>query len=346
MTRYYAGKTESLKDIFGAAEVSAGPGRITVDGRVYPVVDDVIVLLDPARFPAGVRRRIGDTAGTETPPAPEFAEDIQFTFGEEWRRFPEILPEHREEFLQYFDLVDLAGLAGKRVCDLGCGIGRWSWFLKDSCRELVLVDFSEAIFVARKNLASAKNALFFLGDLTALPFRSGFADFLFCLGVLHHLPTDALAEVRALSRRSPELLVFLYYALDNRPAHWRALLSLVTRLRLLLSEVRNPGARSRITWMLAACVYLPLIGIGRLLRPFGLSRLVPLHDFYAGKSFLRIRQDVYDRFFTRIEQRFTRRQILSLSDTFREIVVSDNPPYWHFLCRGEAMASAPPSRIS
>jgi hypothetical protein len=83
-----------------------------------------------------------------------------------------------------------------------------------------------------------------------------------------------------------------------------------------------------------------------VLRPFGLSRLVPLYDFYRGKSFLRIRQDVYDRFFTRIEQRFTKRRILSLADTFREVSVSDRPPYWHFLCRRESVATRPTSRIS
>lgn len=346
MTGYYAGKADSLKDIFGAASIRVEPGRITVDGRAYPVVDDVIVLLDPSRLPAGIRNRIDAAERTSSLLSRAFAEDIQFTFGEEWRRFPEILPEHRAEFLQYFDLVDIGTLSGKRVCDLGCGIGRWSRFLTGSCRELVLVDFSEAIFVARGNLAPSGNVLYFLGDLTALPFRDGFADFLFCLGVLHHLPTDALREVRALSRWSPTLLVFLYYALDNRPASWRALLSLVTRLRLLLSRVRGPGARSCITWLIAAAVYLPLIGLGRLLRPFGLSRFVPLHEFYRDKSFLRIRQDVYDRFFTRIEQRVTRRQVLSLADTFREVVVSDRPPYWHFLCRGEEVASGPASRIS
>jgi SAM-dependent methyltransferase len=346
VTTYYSGKTESLRDLFGDATVSVEPGRITVDGRAYPVVDDVIILLEESRLPPGIRRKMAAAAGTDTQPARSFAGDIQFTFGEEWRRFPEILPEHRKEFLQYFDLVDIGGLAGKRVCDIGCGIGRWSFFLKDACRELVLVDFSEAIFVARRNLAPAENVLYFLGDLQALPFRDDFADFLFCLGVLHHLPTDALEEVRALSRRSPFLLVFLYYALDNRPAHWRVFLFLVTRLRLLLSKVRDPAARSWITWLLALSVYLPLIGLGHLLRPLGLSRFVPLHDFYRGKSLLRIRQDVYDRFFTRIEQRFTKRQILSLADTFREVVVSDRPPYWHFLCCRERVATPPTYRIS
>ncbi len=338
---YYADKIESLRDIFGARDVRIAPGRLLVDGRVYPVVDDVIVLLEPARCPDAVRERVSAApdAAREASTSP-IARDVQFTFGEEWRRFPRILPEHGKEFSQYFDLVDLPGLAGRRVCDLGCGIGRWSWFLKDACRELVLVDFSEAIFVARHNLSSAGNALFFLGDLKQLPFRRDFADFLVCLGVLHHLPTGALDEVRALGRFSPTLLVFLYYALDNRPRSWRALLAAVTASRLLLSRVRRPLARSGLTWAFALGVYVPLIALGRALRPFGLARFVPLYEFYHDKSLLRIRQDVYDRFFTRIEQRFDRDRILSLRDAFGEVAVSERPPYWHFVCRREPVPAA------
>ncbi len=339
---YYADKVDSLRDIFGARDVRVSPGRLEVDGRAYPVVDDVVVLLPPSRCPEGVRRALcpGAVRPEDAPPSPG-AEDIQFTFGAEWQRFPRILPEHGTEFAQYFDLVDVPGLAGKRVCDLGCGIGRWSWFLKDACRELVLVDFSEAIFVARRNLAPAPNALFFLGDLTELPFRADFADLVVCLGVLHHLPTCALDAVRALGRFSPTLLVFLYYALDNRPRPWRALLAAVTAVRLGLSRVRSPRARSALTWALALGVYEPLVALGRVLRPFGLDRFVPLHEFYRGKSLLRIRQDAYDRFFTRIEQRFDRDSILSLRDAFAEVAVSERPPFWHFVCRrGPSPAAA------
>jgi SAM-dependent methyltransferase len=333
---YYSDRLGSLQDIFGAAEVRAEVGRIVVDGREYPVIDDVIVLLPPGQWPAGVRARLSGAAA-EAGKAPEdgFAGDIQFTFGEEWQVFPEILPEHEEEFQQYFDLVDLGSLANARICDLGCGIGRWSHFFKDRCREMVLLDFSEAIFVARENLRGASNALFFLGDLRRMPFRDDFADFLFTLGVLHHLPTGALEEVRALSRRAPTLLVFLYYALDNRPVFWRGLLSAVTRVRLALSRTEGPRLRSALTWAFTIGVYLPLISLGHTVRPLGLASKVPLYDFYRGKSLRRIRQDVYDRFFTRIEQRFRKEEILALRDTFREVVVSDDPPYWHFLCRRE-----------
>jgi SAM-dependent methyltransferase len=333
---YYLDKLESLRDIFGAAEVRAEERRIVVDGREYPVADDVILLLPPEQWPAGVRTRLSmATAGAGGIPDCGIAEDIQFTFGEEWRRFPEILKEHEKEFQQYFDLVDLSSLANARICDLGCGIGRWSHFLKDRCREMVLLDFSEAIFVARENLRGADNALFFLGDLRRMPFRDDFADFLFTLGVLHHLPTGALEEVRALSRCAPTLLVFLYYALDNRPVFWRGLLSAVSRVRLVLSRTEDPRLRSALTWVFTICVYLPLISLGHAVRPFGLAAKIPLYDFYRGKSLRRIRQDVYDRFFTRIEQRFRKEEILALRDTFREVVVSDDPPYWHFLCRRE-----------
>lgn len=331
---YYEDKRESLRDLFGASTVRVEANRIVVDEKEYPVLDDVIVLLPPLQWPANVRANLsGAAAGTGNAPEDGFAGDIQFTFGEEWMHFPEILPEHEKEFQQYFDLVDLGSLANARICDLGCGIGRWSHFLKDRCREIVLLDFSEAIFVARENLRGASNALFFLGDLRRMPFRDDFADFLFTLGVLHHLPTGALEEVRALSRRAPTLLVFLYYALDNRPAFWRGLLSAVTRVRLALSRTEDPRLRSAVTWAFTIGVYLPLISLGHAVRPLGLASKVPLYDFYRGKSLRRIRQDVYDRFFTRIEQRFRKDEILVLRDTFREVVVSDDPPYWHFLCR-------------
>jgi SAM-dependent methyltransferase len=331
-------KLESLRDIFGAAEVRAEEGRIVVDGRAYPVIDDVIVLLPREQAPASVRAKLSDiTGGAGKTPENGIAEDIQFTFGEEWQGFPEILPEHEKEFQQYFDLLDLGSLANSRICDLGCGIGRWSHFLKDRCREIVLLDFSGAIFVARKNLRGARNAIFFLGDLRRMPFREDFADFLFTLGVLHHLPTGALEEVRVLSRYAPTLLVFLYYALDNRPTFWHGLLSAVTGVRLSLSRTESPRLRSMLTWAFAIGVYLPLISLGYAVRPLGLASKVPLYDFYRGKSLRRIRQDVYDRFFTRIEQRFRKEEILALRDTFRVVIVSDDPPYWHFLCRRDPL---------
>jgi len=328
MSRYYADKTESLRAIVGA-DVTVSDDAVTAGGRRYPVLDDVIILTEPARWTGSVSRRLGAARAVPPGGAP-FAEDIQFTFGSEWSLYDRVLPEHEAEFRRYFDLVDLASLKDSRVCDLGCGIGRWSRFLAGRCRELVLVDFSDAIFAARKNLSSERNALFFMGDILSLPFAGDFCDFLFCLGVLHHLPTPCLAEVRSLKRFSPRLLVFLYYALDNRPFYFRWALAAVTAARRILSRVRSPGFRRLFSKAGAVLLYKPLVALGRMLDLFGKGSLVPLYDFYKDRSLPRIEQDVYDRFFTRIEQRVTRRDIESLRDSFSEVTVSPDLPYWHF----------------
>ena len=332
---YYADKITVLRDLFGTTAVGLSSDQLDVNGRSYPIVDDVIVLLAPEDCPPAVRRRLAGRRDSEAP-SPMLAKDVQSSFSDQWTRFGTILPEHEAEFQTYFDLVPLDSMAKARIADLGCGIGRWSYFLAERCREIVLVDFSEAIFVARRNLRGARRSLFFLGDVTALPFRSGFADMVVCLGVLHHLPTDALQEVRRLARFSSTLLVYVYYALDDRPAAWRAIFRAENEVRRVLSTIRSPRVRTATSWWLAIFVYLPFIQVGRLARPLGLSSRVPLYEFYAGKSVGRIRQDAYDRFLTPIEQRFRREQVLGLRDTFAQVVVSDQPPFWHFLCKGVA----------
>ncbi len=330
---YYQNKLDSLKDVFGAEQIQLELDCLWVDGRAYPIVDDVIVLLEPSQYPAPLRKRLQNGGQSKGTPGPDdFAEDIQFTFGEEWKTYSKIVAENDKEFQQYFDLVDLDQLSDLRVCDLGCGIGRWSYFLRNKCRELVLVDFSEAVFVARENLRDSDHAIFFMGDIKRLPFRNDFAEFLFSLGVLHHLPTPALDEVVALKNYAPRLLIYLYYALDNRPVFYKYLLSAVNLARGILAKLRNPHFREVFCWLGAIAVYRPMVCLGIMLKPFGLEEQVPLYQGYQGKSIRRIRQDVYDRFFTRIEQRVSRREILELEGTFSKINVSDEIPYWHFLC--------------
>jgi SAM-dependent methyltransferase len=298
-------------------------------------------MLEPAQQPPGVRERLLSHRASSKAPSVPFSQATQQSFGAEWGAFPELLDEHETEFRQYFDLVDLGGLRHARVADLGCGSGRWSRFLEPITGELVLVDFSEAIFVARRNLRDCPGAIFVMADVTQLPFRKDFADLVVCLGVLHHLPISALEMVRRLAGYAPRALIYLYYALDNRPAHYRLLLRAVTAGRRLTCRIRSPRARAAISWTGTAGLYVPLVALGSMLRRVGLGRLVPLHDTYGGKSFRRMQQDFYDRFFTSIEQRFTRRQIREVEDTFAEVRVSEGLPYWHFVCmRGDA-ASVP-----
>ncbi len=326
---YYADKIEQLKDIFGSTDVVLEADQLTVDGRAYPIIDDVIVVLDPAQYPESIRQRLGVRESGDV----EYIEQIQYTFGAEWTKYPRILPSHEREFHMYFDdIVDLESLRGKRVADIGCGIGRWSYYLAPIAREVVLVDFSDAIFVARQNMREHGNALFFMGDLERLPFRDQFCDLLVCIGVLMTLKRDGIEGVRLLKRYSPRLVIYLYYALDNRPWHYRAIFKPVDLVRRGTSKIRNQKVRDVLTNVIAVGVYYPLRYVGHALRPLGWSHHVPTYEGYHNQSFERIEQDVYDRFFTSVEQRHTQAQIMSLKDTFSNVVLSQNLPYYHFLC--------------
>jgi hypothetical protein len=151
--------------------------------------------------------------------------------------------------------------------------------------------------------------------------------------VLHHLPEDALELVRSLRDSARELLVYLYYALENRPAYFRFLLAGATLLRRSVSRSRSPRFRRAFARAATLGLYAPLLTLGRALAPFGLADRVPLYETYRGKSLRRIEQDAYDRFCTPIERRYTRAEIASLQDVFSDVRISEHLPYWHFLCR-------------
>jgi SAM-dependent methyltransferase len=329
---YYENKLASLRRMFGTNDIALSEGYLAVAGVTYPIIGDVIVLLDASQYTEVVRQSLSALPSHKLDNIAPHSRAVQSSFGDQWTQYSDILEEHRAEFELYFDLIDVGSLKDQKVCDLGCGTGRWSFFLQEYCDELILVDFSDAIFVARQNLAGNQKTLFFMCDIKRLPFSDDFCDFLFSLGVLHHLPTDALDEVKALRKYAKRHLVYLYYALDNRPFHFRWLYSGMDLGRRFVSSLRNARVRQAIVWVITLFVYLPCIVLGKLLRPIGLEKQVPLYEFYNKKSILRIRQDVHDRFCTPIEHRYTRDQIMKLSGTYANVMVSSKIPYWHFLC--------------
>ena len=210
------------------------------------------------------------------------------------------------------------------------------------CSDIALVDFSDSIFFARDNLAEASNAVFFRGDVTQLPFVDDSVDFLFSLGVLHHLDRPCLPVARELMRLGPRGLFYLYYALDNRPTYYRYILSTVTASRRALGRVQSERARRRLSRALAWGVYRPMVGLGALAAKAGVAAPVPLYDSYRRKSIDRIEQDAYDRFFTSIEQRVSRDEIMSSFGEDFEIQFSDREPFWHFLETKDAAPTRDP----
>ena len=296
-------------------DVHVDSQSLRICGQEYPI-DRGVILLD--------QTEVQDQA------IPGTKEDVRRSFSHEWDLYRESLPEHDREFLSYFDVVQLDRLRDKLVIDLGCGSGRWSLRLAEYCDTIILVDFSDAIFVAAENLKDLPNAVFFRGDITQLPFVDGSADFFFSLGVLHHLEQSCLKSTRDLMRLGPEGLFYLYYALDNRPRYFGSILRGVTLLRKLAIRIRSEVIRGRISWIVARAVYSPMVLVGRIANYFGLRYPIPLYESYQGKSVGRMEQDAYDRFFTSIEQRVTKLEILDALTPEFHVRFSTSEPYWHF----------------
>lgn len=238
-------------------------------------------------------------------------------FGAEWSRFDHAdvaEDELRREFDVYFRHVDPAGLAGAQVLDVGCGTGRWARFVAPVAARLVLVDAaSEALDVARRNLAGFENCEFHHTSVDRLPVPDGSMDLVYSLGVLHHLP-DPEAGLRACARAvrpGGRLLVYLYYRFDMRPAWFRAVWRASDLLRRGIARLPF-DLRRAVADVLAFTVYLPLARTARLLRRRGVDVSgLPLAS-YADRSLYWLRTDALDRFGTRVEHRFTRDEIVAM----------------------------------
>jgi ubiquinone/menaquinone biosynthesis C-methylase UbiE len=260
-------------------------------------------------------------------------------FGREWSTFRQDTDhlsqqQCQEIFDDYFRIFPWHRLppGGGVGIDVGCGTGRWSMLVAPRVAHLHLLDASaEALAVARQNLKTANNVSFHAASVAEIPLPPQSLDFAYSLGVLHHVPDTqaAIAAIAAKLKPGAPFLVYLYYALDNRPIWYRALWRISNLARLVISRLPHP-LRLVLSQTIAALVYWPLARCARLLSWFGISaRTLPL-SYYADKSFYVMRTDAYDRFCTRLEKRFTRGEIeRMLRDAgFVEVQFSDAVPFW------------------
>lgn len=257
-------------------------------------------------------------------------------FADEWTRLDQWQLDEDEAaslFEDYFYVFPWSELpAGAIGFDAGCGSGRWARRVAPRVGTLHCVDASpEVIAVARRNLADRPNCVCHVASIQNLPVEDGSADFGYSLGVLHHVP-DTPAAVRACAAKlkpGAPLLLYLYYAFDNRPFWFRALWKASDLLRFGISRTPYP-LRFWISQTIAAFVYFPLARGARMAERFGVAvSNLPL-SFYRHRSFYTMRTDALDRFGTRLEQRFTASQIerMMRAAGLERIVFSDRPPFW------------------
>jgi len=250
-------------------------------------------------------------------------------FGQEWSTFTQerMSDEERKElFAKFFCLIDWSRKP-QRALDMGCGSGRWDVLAAPLVGELVAADASpDALEVARRNVR-APNVSFVTATPDTLPFPDEHFDFIFSLGVLHHVP-DTEGAIHSLSRKlcsGGTLLLYLYYAFDQRPAWFKMLWRTADWARRVISRLPFP-IRYGLSQVIAVCIYWPL---ARTAKYLPVPDSWPL-KFYSHRSFNYIRTDALDRFGTRLEKRFTRTQITAMLEAagLKNARFSESEPYW------------------
>ena len=246
-------------------------------------------------------------------------EKVVAGFGDEWSRFDQSQLSEAElavMFDNYFNIFPWESLPQNAVgFDLGCGSGRWAKMVAPRVGRLHLIDPSDALEVAKRNLRAADNCEFHLASVEEIPLENDSQDFGYSLGVLHHIP-DTEAGLRAcVNKLKPgaPFLVYLYYRFDNRPVWFRAIWKASDAVRRVVSKMPH-ALRFGASQILAGAIYFPLARTAKILEKTGVNvEKIPLSQ-YRNNSFYTMRTDALDRFGTSLEKRFTKVEIKTMME--------------------------------
>jgi SAM-dependent methyltransferase/uncharacterized protein YbaR (Trm112 family) len=234
------------------------------------------------------------------------------SFGYEWTRFPEMYAEWEQSFLNYMHPHGPEFFRDKKVLDAGCGNGRFAHYAGKYGAEVWAIDLGPAVEVARINTEHAGKVQVLQADLHRPPFAPESFDFIYSIGVLHHLPDPEAAFQNLLRYLKPrgEIQIYLYWRPEGQPIK-RALLSVVAATRMITTRLPH-GAVYALAFPAAVAAFAFFVWPYRIIKTIpGLKAIAekfPMKQ-YASFPFRVCVNDQLDRFSAPIENRYTRQDV-------------------------------------
>ncbi|RYF90388.1 MAG: class I SAM-dependent methyltransferase [Chitinophagaceae bacterium] len=262
--------------------------------------------------------------------------EVVETFGDEWLKFKEHSDEEIKNIgMMYFDILDETIInKNTYALDIGCGTGRWTKYLADRIGFVEAIDPSNAVLAADHLLKGVENVRISQASVETIPFNDETFDFAMSIGVLHHIPDTqkAMQDCVKKVKKGGYFFTYLYYNHDRKGTAYKMLFEMSNVVRKIVSSL--PAGLKRVTCdVLAVIFYMPFVFLGRMLSAIGFKKLasrLPLAD-YQNMNFFTIRNDSLDRFGTKLEHRFSKKEVIELMENsgLEQIVVSPNSPYYH-----------------
>lgn len=312
-------------------------------GIDYPIIGGVPRMLPPALLPTlqqdypeffraeGNRERANANGKAESRDV-QVKRKTQEAFGYEWTWAADY---HATNFSDWLPAgCDAQTLFGGRVgLEIGCGAGRHAAQTASLAREHFAVDLSRAVDSAFARTRSLPNCHVIQADAFTLPFRPGKFDYVYCLGVLQHMP-DPEGGFYQLARQPRErgvLLVNVYQA--SRPF----VLFALEAARKITTRLPNPVLR--LLSIGAGCVdygvfiapwrRLSATRLGRLLKPVVPERIQEYakHDFHTCVT------DWFDRLSCPVKKHYKREDLQRWYERagYADVTVT---PYWKAFWNG------------
>lgn len=136
----------------------------------------------------------------------------QASFSFQWTSFSQMSCDFKDNFLNYIHPVTPEFFKGKLGLDAGCGFGRHIYNAALFGARMVGMDFSRAIESTRKNTLGVKNISLVRGDIYHPPFAEDSFDFVYSIGVLHHLPDpeEGFQSILRFTKRGGSIFIWVY----------------------------------------------------------------------------------------------------------------------------------------
>ena len=161
-------------------------------GEIFPIVDGVPRLLTGQlriellqHYPDFFQRQNNLLANYPTHKVLGEKKETIDRFGYEWTHFSKY---DCDNFRRFTAPLPDNFFQGKLGLDAGCGAGRHAKQAAELGAEIVCIDLSQAVDAAYQNTVNNKSVHIIQADIYNLPFKHGVFQFIYSLGVLHHLP--------------------------------------------------------------------------------------------------------------------------------------------------------------